>query len=382
MKILFITHYSEMLGANRCLLALLIYLQQRTNYVTLVLLPSEGEFSNELRKYSIPFIVCNIYPAVYDKVRILDVFKGYLRELLTLLTSISLYFKLRKDGFEIIHSNSSVINAGIYLSLLLKKTHIWHFREFADLHYNFSYNWGKKYQTRLWNSGINTIVTVSNSLKKYYSSILRRPKLLTIYDGVNVPNNLSKNILTKDFFNLALVGVIHPGKHQDIVLKALYEIIHTYSIENVHLHIYGNFANESYKHFIEDLINRLHIQKFITFHGYQQNIFNSVTSCQIGILASEYEAFGRVTIEYMAWGLIAIESNSGANKELIKDGINGFLFDLNDPISLANKIVYVINNYQNMHSILNQAYLTSLEFSEDKNAIKIVELYDKILKQN
>ena len=66
--------------------------------------------------------------------------------------------------------------------------------------------------------------------------------------------------------------------------------------------------------------------------------------CHIGIVSSEYEAFGRVTIEYMLNGMIPIVSRSGANIEIVCDGVNGYLFELNDSKQLAQKIVMVIDN--------------------------------------
>lgn len=47
-RILFITHYAELLGANRSLLAILSKLRNNKKYILLVLLPSKGDMSDAL----------------------------------------------------------------------------------------------------------------------------------------------------------------------------------------------------------------------------------------------------------------------------------------------------------------------------------------------
>lgn len=381
MNILFVTHYSDMLGANKSLLAFLLYLKNNTNYNPIVLLPCDGDLIDELQKHSISYFKCRIYPSVYKRIGCISALKGVIREFLTLLASIYIYFLLKDRCIKLIHSNSSVSNAGAYLSKMLKTPHIWHFREFVEQHYKFSYNWGRRYQYFLWNNSSDVIIAISGSLKKYYSSILFTTQIVTIYNGVEIGRYLRNehNNLNASFFDIALVGVVHPGKHQDVALRAISEIVNGKSFKNIHLHIYGGFIDKQYEQFILMLVEKLKIRDYVTFYGYQSDVLEKCKNFQIGILASEYEAFGRVTIEYMATGLLPVVSNSGANSEIVTNGENGFLFELNNEYDLANKIYNVINNYQSMGILLKNAYNTALKFTVRANALHVISLYDKML---
>jgi glycosyltransferase involved in cell wall biosynthesis len=53
---------------------------------------------------------------------------------------------------------------------------------------------------------------------------------------------------------------------------------------------------------------------------------------------SDYEGFGIVYLEGMSFGLPAIATTSGAAREIITDGANGFLVPPNDSTTLANRI--------------------------------------------
>ncbi len=53
------------------------------------------------------------------------------------------------------------------------------------------------------------------------------------------------------------------------------------------------------------------------------------------VVPSEYEGFGIVYLEGMSFGLPAIGSTAGAAREIITDGVNGYLVPPNDPAALA-----------------------------------------------
>lgn len=378
MNVLFVTHYADLLGANRSLLAFVIYLKKNTQYHPVVLLPQTGGLLEELKKNKIDHYKYHIYPSVYERKNFRDVIKGGIRECISLLISFRLYFLFKDKNIKLIHTNSSVSNVGAYLSVMLKVPHVWHFREFVKQHYKLSHNWGEIYQIYLWNKCACTIITTSNILKDYYSSLLKS-NLVTIYNGISaVP--LSSAIKRRDFFDIALVGIIHPGKHQDIVLKAISKVIYQYGIDNLHLHIYGNFINEKYRTYILKLVTDEKISNYVTFHGYQPNVIQQTRSYHIGVLASEYEAFGRVTIEYMLNKLIPVVSNSGANTEIVHNGINGFVFNLNDTESLADCIADVIRKYNSLDYMLENIERTANLFSVETNANNILSQYHNILK--
>ena len=61
-------------------------------------------------------------------------------------------------------------------------------------------------------------------------------------------------------------------------------------------------------------------------------------SSDIVLVCSKSEAFGRVTIEGMFSGRPVIGARSAATAELIKDGVNGLLYDPGNPGDLADKI--------------------------------------------
>ena len=97
-------------------------------------------------------------------------------------------------------------------------------------------------------------------------------------------------------------------------------------------------------------------------------------------MPSKYEAFGRVTVEYMSRRLAVLASNSGANKEIVKDGETGLLFDSSNFIDLACGMQKMIENKLLIMKMGDNGYKIALEqFSSELNARKFSILYRRIL---
>lgn len=377
MTVLYVTHYSDLLGANRSMIGLLSHLRKDVNPI--VLLPREGDLSEHLNEMGIQCIIIRYFPSVHENNSISSSMMGLVKEMYNICISFFIVLSLRRYNIKLVHSNSSVVNIGAYLAFLLRIPHVWHFREFAKLHYNVSYNLGDSLQKIIWRYLSDRVICTSKAIEIYFSNLLKKGLFLsTIYNGVKIDSVMSHSLKQTDIFNIALVGVLHPGKHQDIVLKAITHVINEDHINNFVLHIYGQGINPQYEDALYKLTELYQIQDYVIFHGYDSDVKSSTRDCQIGILASEHEAFGRVTIEYMDNGMIPVVSNSGANVEIVKDGVNGFIFKLNDDVDLAHCVTKVIKSYHNLQYMLDNIFTTSLKYSVESNANNIMTLYDSI----
>ncbi|CAG0936160.1 Phosphatidyl-myo-inositol mannosyltransferase [Thermoflexales bacterium] len=65
---------------------------------------------------------------------------------------------------------------------------------------------------------------------------------------------------------------------------------------------------------------------------------------QVLVVPSDYEGFGIVYLEGMGFGLPAIGTTSGAAKEIITDGLNGYLIPPNDPVVLAKCLATLVSD--------------------------------------
>lgn len=156
---------------------------------------------------------------------------------------------------------------------------------------------------------------------------LDKKKMIVIYNGVkdknyNIEYNLDEN---NNKIKLLFVGRLDKTKGIDILLN----IYNKYKFKNLHLYIIG-----------ESVLDNIEI-KFndnTTYLGWIDNkdIDKYYKMCDVVIMPSRWDGFGLVAVEAMRNSKPVIVSNRGALPELIKNGINGYIFDLDNENSLRN----------------------------------------------
>ncbi|MEZ4921038.1 MAG: glycosyltransferase family 4 protein [Saprospiraceae bacterium] len=324
MKILFITHYSRFLGANRSLLHLIKGLQSNHGAQVRVLCPEPGDFVEELKKANIEHAVIPFCQAAYT----IRSKKLYLYPLY--------YWRYRQKSFEsivqyvrafdpdAIHSNSSVLRLGADLSDTLQIPHIWHIREFGWKDYRLVFPFGKK-QTLRRMALSNAVICISDIIRQGWN-LQKAANAHTIYNGVGTNEQIAQrkgNQPDKTTFNLLLIGLLHPQKGQLDGLKALRKLAASHP--QIRLSIAGN-GRFLYTQILKWYTRFFGLQKQVVFTGYVPNPSSLYQESDVVLMCSRNEAMGRVTAEAMSYGKPVIGKRAGATPELIREGDNGFLY--------------------------------------------------------
>lgn len=104
---------------------------------------------------------------------------------------------------------------------------------------------------------------------------------------------------------------------------------------------YGNIGKgmEEYNKKVMDIYEKSDIKEILTFHPGSKNIVSLYQNCDIFCLPSLYEGFPNVVCEAMCCGKPILCSDVCDNSRLVKDGVNGFLFDPKDPETIAKAFI-------------------------------------------
>lgn len=375
LHVLFITHYAELYGANHSLLQLMKELKSDYNVLPRVVLPFKGRLTEALEKEEIPYIVSRFYIWEYQEGNRL---KSTLLYFTNLWHYIRLYMRVRSLKFDLIHSNSSVIDAGVFLKCLLRKPHIWHLREFGKEDYDISYIWGRKFSSWVYRKGGDELIAISRAIYDYYHSLIKTDKIALIYNGIKTPEVFipRKKQACVEF---CCVGALTPLKGQLQIIEAV-SFLTEKGIKNFRVNFIGRFHSEEYRQAMLSYISGHQIGEYVKFWGYQSDVPSLLSQMDVGITPSVKEAFGRVTVEYMMHGMPVLATDSGANPEIVKDKETGFLFPEGNALSLAKSMEHFINFPQDI-SLFGEkgkerayAYFTS-----GRNTEKVYSLYQKVL---
>lgn len=150
---------------------------------------------------------------------------------------------------------------------------------------------------------------------------------------------LRKSIgLKKDDFVMIYTAELNKNKNQIIAIEAMKEL--TKKNSNIHLLLAGKGDLREY---YESKVKEYNLQNNVHFLGYRNDVPKLLKISNIYISCSIREGLGLNLVEAMYVGKPVIASYNRGHVDLIKDGVNGFLFIVNDITKITNLVLDIYN---------------------------------------
>jgi glycosyltransferase involved in cell wall biosynthesis len=336
MKILHVIPNLRKGGAERLALNIVSELQSTSNIeVQLITFRSENDYpflSNSINWKVIP---SKVIPSLSGKSFIdVEQFQEYI------------------DMFQpdVIHSHlfeSEMVLAHISLPLNTKR--IVHFHDNMHQFRNLSFKtfFYKSLLTEFFEKWIvaknypknTTAIAISNNTEDYCKRNL--PKNI----GIELLHNaidlavFEKKDRTFSSNELTLIGSLVENKGQLLAIHTIKELKDRGVI--LKLNLLGDGLERG---MLENTVKELGLEKEVVFHGNidSPELFLQRSFCYL--LTSKSEAFGLTIIEAMACGLPVVCTDGKGNRDLIKEGENGFMVWERDPKLLADKIILLFED--------------------------------------
>ena len=379
MNILYISHDKDLNGASRSLLGIIDELSQKKFNIYVLTSYIDGKFIEELKKRNVNIIYSRYLRWIIYKPK--NKFKWNIKKMIfKILRLVNIYTILKtslyvkKYNIDIIHTNSSVIDIGAYISKLSNIPHIFHIREFGEEDFNMYPIYNKKRRLDFINKNSEKIIVISKAILDKYKKYFNDEKIKLVYNGIDERFLNFKSSKIKEEYTAMIAGRIEEAKGQKEAILAINELKNK-NIENIKLKIIG--SGEKLE--LNKLINHYGLQDFIEVRDYCDNLFEVRKNIDFELVCSKNEAFGRVTIESMMSSNPVIGSNTGGTKELIIDGFNGFLNERGNYKDLAEKIIRLIDKNEIEKISKNAFKYSKEEFTSKINANNINLVYEEIL---
>ncbi len=169
------------------------------------------------------------------------------------------------------------------------------------------------------------------------------------------------------------VGRLEYQKGFDILIQSFKKVIKV--LPDANLFIYGD---GSQKIVLKNLIIELDLAKNIEIKGFSHNIYNELKKADLFLLASRFEGFSNALLEALFLGIPVITSKCpGANSEIIKQGVNGFLAKNEDSKDFSEKIVKGVNHNWDRNKIQKN---TKDLFSKEKISYQYLKMFVNTIK--
>ncbi len=376
MRVLFISHYTALYGANKSLLGLLDGLGDSIQ--PMVLLPEEGPLSEALEKRKIPVHITDFYCWFYRNWR--SQIRIPLRMLKNLQAAKALAPIINNFKPDLIYANSSVIALGYLLSKRYRIPHIIHVREFIKQHYYVQYDLGTTGMNYVYNN-TDAVIAVSTAIATGLLSAVDAKRKHVIYNGIIEDNNFTSKAreLKPGSITFGIIGLLSEGKKFEEMIAA-FKIYHHKHPES-RLLVVGDSELEYYKAALRQQAGSLVKTGTIQFTGYVHDMQTIYEQLDVHVICSAAEALGRVTIEAMKYGVPSIGYRGGGTPEIIEDYQNGLLYD-GGPEELAVKMEEITTAAYYQQFSRNGLTTATTKFTRESYCRKVFAVMQDITKRS
>jgi glycosyltransferase involved in cell wall biosynthesis len=369
-KVLLISHSQKVGGAEKCLVELASGLL-KCKFNVCVVLPSKNDNYTLFNKIGCSIMILP-YPwwvsEISNKLNLFQKIRKYLSFIKAIITFFKIIDKFKPD---IVISNTICVPFGAIVSKVRKKKHYFFIHELGREDHGLKFDLGINLSAKIISYCSNMVFVNSGFVFNYYSNFINKSKLKVINIDVPVNNYLQKKItIEDDYVDLFVIGQIQAAKCQMDAILA-HEILINRGIKS-RLYIIGNRTNNIYYNQLLEYINNNLIPN-ILFFDHLDDPFIYITNKSIGIICSEYEAFGRITIEFMKLKIPIIAKYAGNNINLVKHNINGLTYSRNKIDELVECIL-LYHNYQNLKiKIIDKAFELMKNSYNNEEFIKLIK---------
>ncbi len=336
-KILFIIDFIDIMSGTESQLIKLINNLNKSEFEIQLLVLRNSEWLKKNQK------------KISGDIKVFNIKK--LKNPINILSFIKIVNFIKKKKLHIVMTFFPLSNIiGVFAARLAGVKHIISTRRDYGLWLNWVTKWSI-YPLRFANNFVTEIVANSYEVMNLtiFHEKINKSKCRCIYNGIDLENysdNYQRNVNLKEYLMIpeknmiiGLVAGLRPMKRHQIALYAAARIIK--KIDNVNFIFVGDGTEREY---LESLITKLGLSKHMHMVGWQEEIIPYLKIFDVGINCSANEGLSNAILEYMAFEVPCIVSKAGGNPELIKDGINGYLFELDNVDELTEKIINLLND--------------------------------------
>ena len=189
--------------------------------------------------------------------------------------------------------------------------------------------------------------------------------------------------IRKDAPLVGMIGRFQKIKGHHIFVRMAAEIIKTHPDVRFMIIGSGVFEKKSesdYGRKIHAMIMKSGLDEKIVLTGFRYDIPQILKTLDVLVVPSEIETFGLVIIEAMSMGVPVVSCAKGGPEEIIKDGKNGFIIAGQNPKEMAQKVLFLINNFNVRKRMgFNGKKTVTQKYQIKDQVTKIESLYRKLL---
>ncbi|MCB0211193.1 MAG: glycosyltransferase family 4 protein [Anaerolineae bacterium] len=229
----------------------------------------------------------------------------------------------------------------------------------------------------LWHDA-DAVVAVSNGLREF--AFQTTPELPIEV----IPNAIELSVFTPPLqrnsegpVRLIFVGRFNNFKNVEMLVEAVC-LLEKRGIDNFDLYLVGDGERRP---LVERATSEKGLTKKIHLLGWMDRaeLVEQYRQADIFVTATTWEGMPNTVLEGMACGLPVVSTRASGLNELVREGVNGYLVDINDTHGLVDRLTKLINNrYERQRMGKESRKIAEQEFAWEYIAEQYVEIYKRI----
>lgn len=256
-----------------------------------------------------------------------------------------------------------------------------------ELHFTKNYRWFHAH------SIFSKTLAIFGDLYDYFYKIRQYDRIIVLtyedkeshwkgYKNVSViPNPISFSDIaannTLEGKKVIAIGRLNAPKNFSSLIRS-YRIVAQKHPDWI-LEIYGDGEQ---KYNLLQLIEQFDLRKQVYLRGFTSEVQRELLNASCFVLSSTFEGFGLVITEAMSCGLPVVSYACPCGpKDIISEGVDGFLVPVNDEQGLADRICRLIENEEMRKAMGKAARLKAEQYRIEKIIPMWMDLFNQLLKE-
>lgn len=279
-------------------------------------------------------------------------------------------FRLKKyckeNQVEILQPHSSSYFTAVLVKLIYPRVKIiWHdhngLSEFISSE--------KSFALKISSFFFKGIIVVNYKLKAWAEKELNCKKVIYLPNFTTIDNTINAETVLKGESGKRILCLanLRDQKNHFLLLKVAEKLKQSHP--NWTFHLVGKDFEDDYSSNVKATIINMNLENNVFIYGSKNDIRNIINQSDIAILTSKSEGLPIALIEYGLSKKPVVSTKVGEIPLIIKDGINGFIVDVNDADLFYQKIIKLITEEDLQFNMGNSLYQTVVENNSEEGVM-------------
>ncbi|BBY80664.1 hypothetical protein MPUL_18220 [Mycolicibacterium pulveris] len=268
----------------------------------------------------------------------------------------------------VVLTNTMTVPSHAIAAKILGIPHYWMVREFGRDDHGLWFLFGYRTTIRLVGRLSESVLCNSHAVEQTMLALDPAMTTHVLYPVVDTALGTPPQRHPHERMRTILVGYFSAAKGQHLAVEAIANA--RSAGVDIELTLVGAGSHEP----LRRLARRLGVDDLVTIHPPTRDLGPFWAAAHVGLMCSQREAFGRVTVEAMRAGLPVCGTNSGGTPEIIKPGVGGLLSPPGDAHALAVNLMTLEADEDLRRSLAIGALETSQRFERDHHDSELVAI--------